>query len=140
MTQLRQMMLEELQRRNYSHRTAKTYVRIVREFAMYFHQSPDKLGPEQIRQYLYAILSRAVEASDPPEHAKLNAVITPENKRILAKLTALFSVDAFGGGFLTDALVAYWFFRRFGVAEPGLGFVFFGVVIRHNSMRSHCTR
>jgi len=44
-------MLEELQRRNYSHRTAKTYVRIVREFAEYFHQSPDKLGPEQIRQY-----------------------------------------------------------------------------------------
>ena len=33
MTQLRQKMLEELQRRNYSHRTAKTYVQIVREFA-----------------------------------------------------------------------------------------------------------
>ena len=44
-------MLEELQRRNYSHRTAKTYIRIVREFATYFHQPPDKLGPEQIRQY-----------------------------------------------------------------------------------------
>jgi integrase/recombinase XerD len=51
MTQLRQKMLEELQRRNYAHRTAKTYVRIVREFAEHFHQSPDKLGPEQIRQY-----------------------------------------------------------------------------------------
>ena len=51
MTQLRKKMLEELQRRNYSHRTAKTYVRIVREFARYFHQPPDKLGPEQIRQY-----------------------------------------------------------------------------------------
>jgi len=50
-TQLRQKMLEELQRRNYSHRTAKTYVRIVREFAEHFHQPPDKLGPEQIRQY-----------------------------------------------------------------------------------------
>jgi integrase/recombinase XerD len=50
-TQLRKKMLEELQRRNYSHRTAKTYVRIVREFAEYFHQSPDNLGPEHIRQY-----------------------------------------------------------------------------------------
>jgi hypothetical protein len=39
-TQLRQKMLEELQRRNYSHRTAKTYVRIVRELATYFHQPP----------------------------------------------------------------------------------------------------
>jgi integrase/recombinase XerD len=39
------------QRRNYSHRTAKTYVGIVREFAKFFLQPPDKLGPEQIRQY-----------------------------------------------------------------------------------------
>jgi site-specific recombinase XerD len=45
------LTLEELQRRNYSHRTAKTYIRIVREFATYFHRPPDKLGPEQIRQY-----------------------------------------------------------------------------------------
>jgi len=50
-TQLRNKMLEEIQRRNYSHRTARTYVRIVRDFAEYFHQPPDKLGPEQIRQY-----------------------------------------------------------------------------------------
>lgn len=51
MTQLRQKMLEELRRRNYSHRTATTYVRIVGEFAEHFHKSPDKLGPEHIRQF-----------------------------------------------------------------------------------------
>lgn len=51
MTHLRKMMLEELQRRHYSHRTAKTYVRIVRDFAQHFHRSPNQLGPEQIRQY-----------------------------------------------------------------------------------------
>ena len=51
MTQLRQKMLEELQRRHYSDRTAKTYIRIVRDFAAYFHRPPDQLGPEQIRQY-----------------------------------------------------------------------------------------
>jgi hypothetical protein len=32
--------------------------------------------------------------------------------------------DAFGGGFLTDALIAYWFFRRFGIGEEGLGLLF----------------
>ena len=51
MTHLRKMMLEEIQRRHYSHRTAKTYVRIVRDFAQHFHCSPNQLGPEQIRQY-----------------------------------------------------------------------------------------
>ena len=51
MTQLRQKMLEELQRRHYAYRTANTYLRIVRDFAAYFHRPPDKLGPEHIRQY-----------------------------------------------------------------------------------------
>jgi len=49
--------------------------------------------------------------------------IAPESKRIGAKLTALFSLD----GLLTDALVAYWFFRRFAIGEESLGFVFFEV-------------
>jgi hypothetical protein len=51
MTQRRQKTLEELQRRNYSHRTPKTYIRIVRDFAAFFYRPPDKLGPEHIRQY-----------------------------------------------------------------------------------------
>src|SRR5262250_151611 len=45
------MMLEELQRRHYAYRTAKTYTRIVHDFAQYFHCAPNQLGPEQIRQY-----------------------------------------------------------------------------------------
>ena len=36
-------------------------------------------------------------------------------------------IDAFGGGFLTDALVSYWFFRRFGIAESTLALLFFTV-------------
>jgi site-specific recombinase XerD len=45
------MMLEELQRRNYSQTTVKGYLRVVRDFAEYFHRPPDQLGPEQIRTY-----------------------------------------------------------------------------------------
>lgn len=78
---------------------------------------------------LYAVLSPAVEVNNPPAPAKMSAGTTPENKKILGKLIALFSLDAFGGGFLTDALVAYWFFRRFGVGEHELGVVFFAVHI-----------
>jgi integrase/recombinase XerD len=50
-THLRQMMLDELQRRNYAQSTTKAYLRIVSEFALSFHRPPDQLGPEQIRQY-----------------------------------------------------------------------------------------
>jgi len=51
MTPLRQRMLEELQRRNYSSNTVRLYLRHVAEFAQYFHRSPDQLGAEDIRQY-----------------------------------------------------------------------------------------
>src|SRR5258708_266903 len=44
-------MLEELQRRNYAQSTVKGYLRVVQDFAQHFHQPPDKLGPEHLRQY-----------------------------------------------------------------------------------------
>ena len=51
MTQLRQRMLEELQRRNYSSRTIRLYLQHVAKFAQHFHRSPDQLGAKDIRQY-----------------------------------------------------------------------------------------
>jgi len=78
---------------------------------------------------LYSLLSPAVEIADSSLSARMSPRVSSDSKRIVAKITALFSLDAFGGGFLTDALVAYWFFRRFGVAEHDLGLVFFAVHI-----------
>lgn len=51
MTQLRKMMLEELQRRNYSQQTTKAYLRTIWQFAKYFHRSPAELGREHIREF-----------------------------------------------------------------------------------------
>jgi len=51
MTQLRRMMLEELQRRNYSDRTIRYYLQAVALFAKHFGKRPDKLGPDELRTY-----------------------------------------------------------------------------------------
>ena len=51
MTHLRKMMLEELQRRNYSDNTARYYLSAVAEFAKYFGKSPDQLGPDDLRTF-----------------------------------------------------------------------------------------
>ena len=63
MTHLRQMMLDELQRRNYSQNTVYTYLHAVDDFARYFHRSPDRLGPDHIRQYqAYLFRERKLQA------------------------------------------------------------------------------
>jgi site-specific recombinase XerD len=48
-------MLEELERRNYAQSTIRAYIRTVEHFARHFHHSPDRLGPENIRQYQAAM-------------------------------------------------------------------------------------
>jgi site-specific recombinase XerD len=45
------MMLEELERRNYSADTTRRYLRFVERFAQHFGKSPDKLGPDHLRSY-----------------------------------------------------------------------------------------
>ena len=56
MTHLRQIMLEELERRNYAPGTIHCYIRVVEQFARHFHRPPDQLGLEHIRQYQAALL------------------------------------------------------------------------------------
>ncbi len=51
MTPLRQRMIEDLAIRNYSPRTIKVYVNRLAQFAQYFGQSPDGLGPEHVRAF-----------------------------------------------------------------------------------------
>jgi integrase/recombinase XerD len=57
MTPLRQRMLEDLRIRNYAPSTVECYIRSVAEFAKHFHQSPELLGPEEIRSWQLILLN-----------------------------------------------------------------------------------
>jgi len=48
------------------------------------------------------------------------------SRSVVTRLSALFALDAFAGGMVVQSIVAYWFFRRFGLSPAALGTLFFG--------------
>jgi hypothetical protein len=69
-------------------------------------------------------LSPAVESAVPPMGRPLQ-----RSRSTVARLAALFGLDAFAGGFVVSTFVAYWFSLRFGTSTEGIGAVLFGVGI-----------
>lgn len=73
-----------------------------------------------ISSLLYLRLSAAVSAPVPTR-----VRLSPESRRILVRISALFALDGLGGGFLTASLVSYFFYERFGINEQLIGGLFF---------------
>lgn len=72
---------------------------------------------------LFGKLSGAVEA--PPAAAAAGRLGLHASRGVVLRLSALFSLDAFAGGFVIQSIVAYWFHQKFGVAPGLLGSIFF---------------
>ena len=69
---------------------------------------------------LYRNLSPAIEADADAPRTSLG-----RSKRTVYTLAALFSLDAFGGGFVVQSLLALWLFQRFGLSVATAGVIFF---------------
>ena len=64
MTPLRQQMIDAMRQRGFSIKTHKAYLGAVSSLAAYFHQSPDKVGSEQIQQYfVYLVQQRGLSGA-----------------------------------------------------------------------------
>ena len=70
--------------------------------------------------WLYRGLSPAVEIGEDSRPSPLG----PSRRRVY-KLAALFSIDAFGGGLVVNALLALWLYERFGLSVATTGAIFF---------------
>ena len=78
----------------------------------------------------YAALSKHVEIASSPVAPTLKVGPTGDwddrrTRSAVAKLALLFGIDSLGGGFLSSALIAYWFFQRYGFSEQQLAMLFF---------------
>ncbi len=78
---------------------------------------------------IFTRLSSRIEVPRPVSTAataKANRLGLPHSQRVVLRLSALFAMDAFGGGFVIQSMTAYWFHVRFGVSPAALGGIFFG--------------
>jgi MFS family permease len=73
----------------------------------------------------YLALTQRVEAARRSDSSAVRAPLDLRTRRVIARLALLFGLDSIGGGFLNSALIAYWFFRRYGMSEADLALMFF---------------
>jgi MFS family permease len=76
-------------------------------------------------------LSGAIEVHAPAEPSAPSPVARSRfglhrSRGVVLKLAGLFALDAFGGGFVVQSIMAYWFFLRFDVEPATIGAIFFG--------------
>lgn len=79
---------------------------------------------------VFARVSPAAEASTLGENRTFRATFAcssglDRSRDVVVKLSALFALDAFGGGFVVQSFAAYWFYLRFAVNPGTLGAIFF---------------
>jgi MFS family permease len=79
---------------------------------------------------LFSRLSRSAEATTLGEKKAFRATFAglsglDRSRQVVLKLSALFALDSFGGGFVIQSFAAYWFYLRFAVDAGTLGAIFF---------------
>jgi MFS family permease len=79
---------------------------------------------------LFTQLSSAAEVRSSQEASALPTTMRSffgvgRSHRVVVRLSSLFALDAFAGGFVVQSFAAYWFYLRFGVNPATLGVIFF---------------
>ena len=76
--------------------------------------------------YLFVRLSSLVEVDNQWDVAPMGSLMgLSKSRNVVLKLSGLFALDSFGGGFVVQSFAAYWFYLRFGAEPRTLGGIFF---------------
>jgi len=78
--------------------------------------------------FCFVTLSPSVEAPEKVSGEK-RVLGLHKSRRVVFKLSALFSLDAFAGGLIVQSMFALWFHLRFGIDAGLIGSIFFGANI-----------
>jgi MFS family permease len=80
---------------------------------------------------IYLLLSQKIEVLnnqdkqtyEPKQLIKISS-LTPNSRSIVLRLSGLFAIDSFAGGFMIQSIVSFWFFTRFGADLTTLSYIF----------------
>ena len=77
---------------------------------------------------IYYLISNKVEVQVNGNNYNLSKplkqALSPKSKQIVGKLSSLFALDSFAGGFVIQSIVSLWFFTKFGVELTTLSYIF----------------
>lgn len=76
---------------------------------------------------IFSFLSTQIEAEKVKDVQPVKRTLgLHKSKKVVFKLSSLFALDAFAGGFIIQSIIAYWFYLKFGLSAGALGSIFFG--------------
>jgi MFS family permease len=72
---------------------------------------------------IYIMVSGEIEIKSSIKRT-VKQTLSPKSKRIVGKLSGLFAIDSFAGGFVIQSVLSLWFFTRFGADLTTLSYIF----------------
>ena len=73
---------------------------------------------------IYFFLTKGIEVSKSTNQAPFSSNLSPKSKEIVLKLSSLFALDSFAGGFVIQSIVSFWFFTKFGIDLNTISIIF----------------
>jgi MFS family permease len=73
---------------------------------------------------IYLKLSSAIEIKKEKTSKPIAEILTPKSKKIVTKLSGLFAIDSFAGGFAIQSIVSFWFFTKFDIDLSIISYIF----------------
>ena len=73
---------------------------------------------------IYFFFSKDIEVKKTLDSKTFSSNLSPKSKQIVLKMSSLFALDSFAGGFVIQSIVAFWFFTKFGVDLTTLSIIF----------------
>ena len=73
---------------------------------------------------IYLKISSSIEIEKVQNFKPVSKTLNPKSKKIVAKLSGLFAIDSFAGGFAIQSIVSFWFFTKFDTDLSTISYIF----------------